>query len=251
MPEVKVFSDLDRLCLEARRYFRSHSLQSQTEVECVFNLCLDLYRSIGKFKKLEEWKDSRDEYTLGVLIQAIDIVLAMYYLSESGFWDSSLALKRNVVELMLTAIAIGYDSQCFADWKNTRDSFGDFNVILNKVQNSKNIPDTEKSLLPHLKKYWIESSQFFSHNIRMKSIRTLPKNRQFELEPKIAEIEFQNKRLRTIRNMLTDIISISLGIFEYDKVVKYNKSQFPEAPQIISRCNMYFQNEDWKKQETT
>jgi len=185
-----------------------------------------------------------------VLIQAVETVLAMYYLSESGFWDSSLALKRNFSELLLTGIAIGYDVQCFRDWKCERDSFNDFNKILSRVQSSTNIPDIEKSLPPHLKRYWIESSQFFSHNIRPRSIRTLPKDGQFKYEPKVVKIEFREKRLHTIRNMLIDIISISCGIFKYDAVVRRSKSQFPEAPQIIARCNKCMQNEEWKKQKT-
>lgn len=250
MPEVKAFGDLDRLCLEARRYFRSHSLQSQTEVEDTFNLCFDLYRSIGKFKKPEEWKGSREEYTISVLIQLIETALAMYYLSESGFWDNALVLKRNVAELMLIAIAIGYDKQCFVDWKHERDCFDDFNKILKRVQSSTDIPATEKILVPHLKRYWIESSQLFSHNTRLKSIRALPKMGQFKFEPKTATGEFQEKRLRTIRNILINVISISLGIFEYDTVVRHNKPQFPEAPQILERCNKCMQNKDWKKQET-
>jgi hypothetical protein len=250
MSEVRAFEDLDRLCLEARKHFRSHALQDQGDVESVFNLCFDLYRSIGKFKKPEEWKDSREEYTLSVLIQTIETVLAMYYLSESGFWDNALALKRNVSELMLTAIAIGYDSQCFIDWKNERDSFSDFNKVLSRVQDSTNVPDIERSLVPHLKRYWIESSQFFSHNIRMRSIRTLPEVGQFKFEPKLADVEFQGERLHTIRNMLLDVISISLGIFEYGAVTKRRKPEFPEAPQIIARCNKCMQNEDWKKQRT-
>lgn len=250
MAEVKAFGDVDRLCLEARKHFRSHPLQSEAEVERVFNLCFDLFRSIGRFRKPEEWKDSKEEYTLSVLIQAVETVLAMYYLSESGFWDNSLALKRNFAELLLTGIAIGYDVQCFVDWKYARDSFNDFNKILSRVQSSTNIPNIEKSLLPHLKRYWIESSQLFSHNISPRSIRTLPKDGQFKFEPKLAEIEFQEKRLHTIRNMLIDIISISCGTFEYDAVVRRSKSQFPEAPQIIARCNKCMQNEDWKKQET-
>lgn len=251
MSEVKVFGDLDRLCLEARKHFRDHLLQSQEDIESVFNLCFDLYRSIGKFKKPEEWQNSREEHTLSILIQTIETVLAMYYLSESGFWDNSLAFKRNVAELMLIAIAIGYDSQCFVDWKNERESFGDFNKILSRVQGSTNVPDIEKQqLLPHLKRYWIESSQLFSHNIRLRSIRTLPKGGQFKFEPKIAEVEFQEKRLHTIRNILIDVISISLGIFAYGEVAKQRRSEFPEAPQIISKCNKCMQNEEWKKQET-
>jgi hypothetical protein len=250
MSKVRAFEDLDRLCLEARKYFRSHALQDQGDVESVFNLCFDLYKSIGKFKKPEEWKDSGEEYTLSVLIQTIETVLAMYYLSESGFWDNALALKRNVAELMLTAIAIGYDSQCFIDWKNERDSFGDFNKVLSRVQDSTNVPDIERSLVPHLKRYWIESSQFFSHNIRMRSIRTLPEGGQFKFEPKLADVKFQGERLHTIRNMLLDVISISLGIFEYDEVTKRRMTEFPEAPQIIARCNKCMQNEHWKKQRT-
>ena len=250
MSEVRVFQDLDRLCLEARKLFRSGSPQKQGEVELVFNVCLDLLRSIGKFKKPEEWKDSREEHTLSVLIQAIETVLAMYYLSESGFWDNSLALKRNVAELMLIAVAVGYDRQCFVDWKHEREPFDDFNRVLRRVQASTDIPEVEKSLLPHLKRYWVESSQLFSHNVRLESIRTLPKGGPFKFEPKLVQIEFQEKRLNTIRNMLIDIISISAGVFQYDVVVSRKKAEFPEAPEIITRCNKCMQNEDWRRQGT-
>lgn len=250
MPEVKTFQDLDKLCLEARKYFRNHSLEKHGEIDHVFSLCLDLFKSIGKFKKPEEWKDSREERVLGVLLQTIETILAMYYLSESGFWDNSLALKRNVAELLLIAIATGYDEQCFIDWEYERDCFDEFSKILKRVQESTNVPDVDKSFLPHLKRYWIECSQILSHNIKPGSMRTTPEEGRFRFEPKIAEAGFQEGRLNTIRNMLIDVISISLGVFKYGEVVKHRESEFPEAPTLIAKFNQSMQNEHWKKEET-
>ena len=250
MSEIRTLQDLDKQCLQARDHFRSHCSEEHGEIHYVFNLCFDLFKSIGKFKNPEEWKNSREEYTLSVLIQALETSLAMYYLAESGFWTNSLALQRNVVELMGIAIAIGYDEQCFIDWKYERNCFDDSNKILRRIQDSEKVPDIDKSRLPHLKRYWIKSSQLFSHNIKPNSIRTLPKAGQFKFEPKIANSEFQAKRLHAVRNMILEIISIAVGVFNYDVVVRSRKSEFPEAPEIIAMCNQCFQNEIWKKHAT-
>lgn len=250
MADVRTLDDIDALCREAREYFRGHSSEKQKEVDGVFTLCFDVFRSVRRFKNPDEWKGSREEWTLALLVQSIETVLAMYYLSESGFWDNALVLKRNFAELLLAAIAIGYDEQCFIDWKNERENVDSFGKLLKRVTQSSGVPELEKSLLPHLNRYWTQSSQLFSHNIRPRSIRTLVKDGQIKFEPKTAATEFQKKRINTIRNMLLDVISVTLGVFKYDDVVGERVADFPEAPEIIERCNLYFNNQSWRNEDT-
>jgi len=251
MPEATSFGSIDALCQQARANFRTHSSRKQKEIDMVLTLCFEVVSSISKLKTPDEWKDSREEATLAVLFQSIETVLAMHYLSESGFWDNALVLKRNFSELLLIAIAIGFDQQCFIDWKHGRANFDSFERIYKRVEQSSNVPEIEKSLLPHLKRYWSESSQLFSHNMSRKSIRTFVKDGQIHFEPKSASADFQEKRMNTIRNMLLDVISILLGIFQYDKRTFERRADFPEAPGIISRCNECFQNHVWKSEKTT
>ena len=105
---------------------------------------------------------------------------------------------------------------------------------MKRATDSPNVPATERSLLPHLKRYWIESSQIRSHNIRLDSIRTLANQGQIRFEPKVATLEFHEKRLNIIRNMLIEVVSILLGIFDYYPLVAVRKSEFPEAPNILA-----------------
>ena len=250
MPHVNNFDSLDQLCEQARHQFRGHNSRKQSEIDTVFTLCFDVLKSIGKFKAPGEWTDSKESWIVSVLIQSVETLLAMYYLSESGFWDNALALNRNFSELLVLAIAIGYDDQCFIDWKNGRSNFNSFDKIFKRATNSPKVPATEKLLLPHLHRYWIESSQIRSHNIRLDSIRTLVKEGQISFEPKVATPDFQEKRMNTIRNMLLDVVSLLLGIFDYYPVVAAKKSEFPEAPNIIARWGQCFQNQTWKNEQT-
>lgn len=251
MSEINTFKELDNLVEEARNFFHTNLDQSQSELKEIFFHCFRVLKSISKFYKPEEWENSRQEYTLSVLMQSLETILAMYYLTESGFWDNALVLKRNYVELLSIAIAIGYDNQCFIDWKNNRDCINSFSKISKRIEESDVIPEIEKKLLPLLKKYWNETSQSYSHNIGLKSIRTLVKSGQIKFEPKTAKSDFQTKRLRTFRNMLLNILSLILGIFKYGEVTESRKTEFPEALDIINHSNIFFQNENWRSQETT
>ncbi len=250
MPAINTFQDLDKLCQQARQHFRNHLSNKQDEIADVFNLFFDILKSIGKFKTPEEWRESRQEWTIALLVQSIETILGMYYLTESGFWDNALVLKRNFSEILTTAIAIGYDDQCFIDWKHRRQNCDTFEKIFKRATKSAQVPATEKTLLPHIKRYWEESSQLFSHNINPNNIRTLVKEGQIRFEPKTANAWFQERRMNTIRNMLLDVISVMVGVFDYASIAASRKPEFPEAPSIIERSNRYFQNEKWKKEET-
>jgi hypothetical protein len=251
MPEVKDLSTIDGLCQQARSAFRANAAHKQAELSKVFTLLIDVFRSVGKMRSPEQWTGTKEEAAFEVLIQAIETTLSMYYLSESGFWDNALAMKRNVSELLLTAIAVGYDQQCFVDWKHSRSSADSFERLFKRVSSSQLVPDVEKSLLPHLKRYWVESSERFSHNISRKSIRTISNQGQFQLEPKAASSEFRDGRINTIRNIFLNVLSIALGMFRYDRVAFERRADFPEAQSLISRANECFQNESWKRELTT
>lgn len=251
MPEVSAFSDLDLLCQEARQRFRSQSLDKRKEFDEVIALCFDALKSIGRFRTPDRWQGSREECVLSLLIQAIETILAMYYLSESGFWDNALALKRNFTELLTIALAIGYDCQCFADWKNKRKCFSTFGRIYKRAMDSPEVPVVEKELLPRLKAYWIESSQRFSHSIKPDAVRTLVKNGEVSLEPKVAASSFQESRMNTLRNMVLNVVSVLVGVFDYASETRRRKHEFPEALGIIQRCNSFFQDERLRSEETS
>lgn len=250
MPELRDFSSIDALCQQARGDFRATSARKQDEIDKVFTLLIHSLRSVGKVRTPEQWRGSKEEAALGVLIQAIETTLAMYYISESGFWDNALVLKRNFSELLLTAIGVGYDQQFFVEWKNARSSMGSFERLYRQLSASPLVPDIEKSLLPHLKRYWIESSNRFSHNISAKSIRTIVNAGQVSFEPKSASFEFRDRRINTIRNMILNVLSVLLGMFQYNKIAIERRAEFPEAPSIINRCNECFQNQVWKDETT-
>lgn len=251
MTEVKTFQELEILVSQSRGFFRKNLGEAQPEIEQIIELCFKILRSISKFYSSEKWENSQQEYALSVLIQSLETTLSMYYLSESGYWDLSLTFKRNIAELFSVAIAIGYDTQCYIDWKNERDNINDFGKIIKRIDQSREIPDIDKGFIPMLKKYWNESSQIYSHNVGKKSIRTLVKSGQIKFEPKIAPADFQQERLRTIRNILLNILSLISGIFNYGEVTKNRKQEFPEALGLIAEANSYFTNANWKLQKTS
>lgn len=250
MTEVQIFQDLDKLVIQARIFFRKNLGKTQPEIEEIFEVCFKLLKSISKFYTPKEWKDSQQEYSLCILIQAIETILAMYYLAESGYWDNSLTFKRNLAELFSLAIAIGYDKQCYIDWKNGRDNINSYKKITKRIEKSKVIPQIDKKFLPLLKKYWQEGSLSYSHNIDIKSIRTIVKSGQIKFEPKMVKPYFQQQRLRAIRNMLLNVISLLVGIFDYGKVTESRKKEFPEALYLINKCNLFLTNRTWKSQKT-
>lgn len=250
MSAVVVFQDIETLCQTARESFRSDLLAKQTQFGEVVDLLFRVLRSIGKLKPAVEWHESRQEWVLGLVIQALEIVLAMYYLSESGFWDNALALKRNYVELLTTAIAIGYDEACYVDWRHARKNASSFGKLYRRAADAAGVPQMEKDLLPVLKNYWAESSQGFSHKVKVDAVRALVTNGEARFEPKIAEAAFGVSRLNALRNMTLNLISTLLGIFDYSSEAYRRKDEFPEAISLIQEYNRYFADRALAKEKT-
>lgn len=245
MGNISTFSEFDDFVKSARKYFRQHAKQKQKELGKVFNLYFDFLRSIGKSRKPEEWSNSKEENLIKVLTKATQTVFAMFYLSESGFFDLALSLKRNFTELLLVAIAIGYDEQCYIDWKNDRDNFRDPHRISQRILGLENVPQVEKQLIPELLRYWNESSQLHSHQITKKAIEEGLKIKKgnISLGSHIVKEEIQIKRLNTLRNMCLNVITILVGIFDYENLAKKNKSKFPEALSLIGKYNNFQRSE--------
>lgn len=250
MTNLSDFHSVERLVARAREHYHSHSAEKKAEIAVVFTLLRDIFGNIHKLYGEERLTDSQEEASLMVLVQAVETVLAMFFLAESGFWTNSLAHKRNYVELMLTAIAIGYDRQCFIDWKHERSNFDSFKKIYKRVERSSSVPQAEKSHLPLLKSYWSESSQYFSHNVKRGSIRTLINNGLVHFEPKIASPAFQEGRMNTIRNMLLNVVSVVLGVSSFGKRAYEMREHFPEGKTIIDRANECFENPTLKNGPT-
>jgi len=251
MGNISSFSEFDSFVVSAREYFRQQAKQKQNEVGDTINLCFNFFKSVGKSREPKEWENSREEDVIKVLIKAIQVIFGMYYLSESGYYDLALSLKRNFTELLLVAIAIGYDKQNYIDWKNDRDNFQDVHKIGKKLFSSDNIPQPEKDLIPILLKYWDESSQLHSHQISKKAVEGGIKinNGDITLGSHIVKEEYQIMRLNTLRNMALNVITILLGVFDYGNLAEANRSKFPEAPGLIARYNN-FQQSELKSQPT-
>src|SRR3990167_4438113 len=229
MGNVSNFSDYDAYVLSAREYFRSHASDKKTELAEVVDLFFDLTLSIGKSRTPVEWGKSKEEDTVKVLIKSMQAIFSMYYLSESGFYNLALALKRNFTELLMVAIAIGYDDQCYIDWKNDRSNFRDMHNIASRLAGLQSIPDDpEKKLIPILSRYWNESSSLHSHQITKSSINEGmdAKAGDFHLGVRVVTEEFQGRRLNTLRNMCLNVIAVLLGVFEYDELIK-DRAKYP------------------------
>lgn len=241
MGNITTFSEFDTFVNSARKYFREHAGQKQKELESVFNLYFSVTQSIGKKMRPEEWDGSRDEDVIKILTKAIQTIFAMFYLSESGFYDLSLALKRNFTELLLVAMAIGYDNQSHIDWKNSRDNLGDAHKIAKRLSSIASVPSVEKQLIPTLLRYWNESSQFHSHQVLKKAIEEgiRIKNGDITLGSRIVKEDTQIKRINTLRNMCLNVITILLGVFDYGNLAAGDSDKYPEAEVLISRYNNF------------
>lgn len=238
-PDVYGFEKIDSFVISARGYFRITSKNKRLEIQEVVNLFLKFVRSIGKFKTPDEWKNTKEEYFLGSIFKSLQMVLGIYYLCESGFFDLSLALKRNYVELLLVSIAIGYDKQCFIDWKNKRDHFTDAHKIAKRICKSTKVPELEKGLIPRLLKYWNESSQTDSHQLNIENIEGINKDGIINFGMRTINEDVQNMRLNTIRNMIINILCVTLGVFNYGETAKANPKKYPEALGLIAEYNNY------------
>ena len=210
-----------------------------------------VFRSLGRLYSPGQLDGTRQEATIGVLVQATETVFAMYFLTRDGFWDEALVLRRNYSELLAVAMAIGYDQECFTDWKHERPNFASFEKICSRVEQSDNVPGIEKGLLPLLKRYWAESSQQFSHRVRRSSVRTMVKDGQIRFEPKVASYDFQETRMNALRNMLQNILSVLLGVTDFGRLCEGAQERFPEGAAIIARANECFLNAVWRGEKTT
>lgn len=250
MPEPSDFASLEELCDEARAHFRSHEGDVAKEVDQVLELLLDVFRSVGQLYTVDELRGSKQEAAMGVLVQALETVLAMYFLSQDGFWDNALVLKRNYAELLLVALGIGHDHLIFVDWKHGRGNVSSFEKVLRRVDASTDVPCKQKSVLPLLKRYWCESSQSFSHSFSRSSIRTSVVDGQVHFEPKTATAEFQHGRMRALRNMLLNLAAALLSIVGFQTRAYEKRESFPDGASVAARARECFQNEKWKAEQT-
>lgn len=240
-----------RLRAEAVRQFGAGRGAKTSELDEVFTMFCDAVGSLGRLYAPEELEGTQREAAVSVLVQAVETVLAMYFLSESGFWDNALALKRNYSELLAVAIAIGYDQRCYVDWKNERSNLSSFAKISKRVQASPSVPDVWKSLLTLLATYWTESSQRFSHHVGRRSIRTVVQGGQVYFEPKVATHQFQEARMNALRNMLLNVVSILMGVTDFGRVAYEKREELPEAANVMVRANACLGNEAWKSELTS
>jgi len=250
MPELVNFESLEELCEQARAHFRSQTGDRAKEMDQALVLLLDVFRSAGRLYTVEELQGSKEEAALGVLVQALETVLAMYFLSQDGFWDNALVLKRNYAELLLVALGIGHDQRIFVDWKHGRSSLNSFEKVAKRVEASTDVPCEKKSVLPLVKRYWRESSQGFSHNVSSSSVRTSIVNGQVHFEPKTATAEFQHGRMCALRNMLLNLVAAFLGIIRFETRAYEKRQSFPEGASIAARARECFQNKRWKAEHT-
>jgi hypothetical protein len=147
MYEANTLQEINKSVQDARNLFYENLDESQKELEEIFTYTYKLFQSVSKFYQPNGKLGKRYDYILSILMQSIETLLAMYYMIESGFGRNSLTLRRNYVELMMTSIAIGYDNQCYIDWKNNRGSMRGFNAISKRIEESNSVPDLEKKII--------------------------------------------------------------------------------------------------------
>ena len=235
MGTVNEFADIDALILQARAAFRDN--KGLGEIEKVFDLYFAFARSIGKFQSQKDWEGGRDEYIIKILSKAIQSLLGMLYLSESGFYDLALSLERNYIELLLIAIAVGYDDRNFTDWERGASDFRNAHKVAKKITASANVPAPEKEIVTHLTKEWETASSRYAHELHIGNVEEIIQSGEIHLGVVIADEAMRAKRLETIRSMALNVITVLVGVFRYDTVTIKDKKRFPEALTLIAAFN--------------
>lgn len=220
---VDNFQQLDNFILETRTEFR----ENKSLIRKLFFSCIDLFihlvTSMGNLKPSNKWENTREEDFLRVLGKIIEILTAIYYLYESGFYSSAFPLYRNICELSIIAIAIGYDPSLHHLWCNKHKTFKKTSKIIDKITESKKIPEGYKDYARFLQKEWERSSREYSHSLRREHVeRKIVKERIFWGVTKY-NYETQDNKVWSLVVLAFNMITLTSDVFNYESLVNENK----------------------------
>ena len=219
------FQQLDNFILETRAEFR----ENKSAIRELLFSCIDLYiksvTSMGNLKPLNKWENSREEDFLRVIGKIFEILTAIYYLYESGFYISPFPLYRNICELSIIAIAIGYDPSLHHLWCNKHKSFKKTSNIIVKISKSKKIPERYKDDARFFQKEWERSSREYSHSLKREHVEEkISKERIFWGVTKY-NYETQDNKVWSLVVSAFNVIILTFDVFNYELLVNKNKIQ--------------------------
>lgn len=235
MSEVNTFAEYNNLVSSARESFNSLATEQHKLFSDTFNIFIKFFRSFSGIVSPEEFPDSQTEHFLLVVIAALESVMVMFYTDESGFYETTYAHKRNYLELLLIAIAIGFDNQCYIDWKNERKSMHKPHHVGKRIKELPKIKEWTKELSQHVLTLWNKNSSIHSHKMKASSIKKHEEPFSFRLGVDIINEEYQGKRMEEKYKMICNLINLSLPFFDYENLVKTQADKFPEGKTLLKQ----------------
>lgn len=218
--EIKSFKDLDYLVSEIRDKFQSMNRTKTGEFGDSVEVFFGILSNVHKILEIDTTKKSRETDFISVLVKAINEVLTMYYLVETGFFELSLSMKRNFVELYLVATAIGFDEVLYSDWKHKNTEFKSVHNLVKAIRKSRKVPSDEKSYAVYLTTEWIKSSTLFSHQLTPKSIGVTLFKDSARIAVSLKQKKYYDGRLNLLTNMVVNLSTLLTNVFDYGKIVK-------------------------------
>lgn len=222
-PSILSFDFIDKLIIKCREHYRISTNDKLNLFSKGFDLFILLLLFFSQIKKPEELHNSKEEGYISTIVKAIETLLGIVYLNESGFDDISRSLLRNYVELTIVSMAIGYDNSLFTRWKNKHKSFKDVHSIAAEIQKSSFIPQIEKDIVQYLLSIWESSSRTTSHQLSPESVSAKIENASINFGIRIINDEYTVKRFYMLCKMMYNIVSISFGVFRVADFVGKNE----------------------------
>ena len=216
--ETKNFSELDNFVLSTRDLFR----QNTSEPKKVFEKSIDLFISLsiilGDTKTPVQWKNSKEEDILRILVKIFECLLSIYYLYESGFFYSALTISRNIHELFLVAISIGFDKDLYAKWKYCHKDFKNLSMIKEQILASNYITDLWKEYAKHSFKEWVNCSDNYSHYLRQDQVENKITGSKMHIGIMQLSCEIEDIWLIPLGTIAANVLFLFDDIFNFEEI---------------------------------
>lgn len=220
---VSSFKEIDSFIISTRSEFRQNLTEIQKLFESSVNLFLSLIFKIGKLTPPNGWENSREEDVVRVFSKSFEFLLSIYYLYECGFYQTPLVFYRNLCELSVVGIAIGFDKSLYSKWKNNHRAFDKLSDVVNEVDKNPHILNETKKYSKFLLKEWERSSRDYLHLLKKRHVEDKVNNELLFLGIKKGDKEFQDSKIKSLVIFAMNLLLHLLDIFEIQKLSNEGK----------------------------
>jgi len=231
--DINNFHEIDKFVIEVRENFRKSLIPQQDLFSSCFNLFINLIKSISRLKSPQEWENTKGEDYLRVTSSAIELLICIYYQCESGFFESAKIIYRNIYELSLVAIAIGFDNNLYSKWKGKHRLFSNTEKIKASIFESKVISDNYKELSQFLFNEWKNCSQDYLHPRTRNHVENRIIGPRIHLGISKLSSEIIEEVSTNLSSSFFNLISLTIDVFNYDSKSKDESISLPLSNEIL------------------